>query len=73
MHSSGLVYKWQTAGIKWVAFSQDTNALAFTTLPAMLGVSVDLGLEVDNVDIIIIAIDSNWPLSYHSTPLMRQY
>jgi UDP-sugar pyrophosphorylase len=46
LHSSGVIYKWQYNGIRWVAFFQDTNGLAFTTLPAMLGVSLSLGLEV---------------------------
>ena len=49
MHSTGTAKKWQEKGIKWVAFFQDTNGLAFNTLPAVLGVSVDMDLEVNSV------------------------
>lgn len=36
-------------GVKWVNFFQDTNALALYTLPAMLGVSLKLNLEVNSL------------------------
>mmetsp|Transcript_32828 Transcript_32828/g.55361 ORF Transcript_32828/g.55361 Transcript_32828/m.55361 type:complete len:696 (+) Transcript_32828:117-2204(+) len=49
MHSTGTARKWKNAGIKYITFFQDTNGLAFYTLPAMLGVSEDLGLEVNSL------------------------
>ncbi|GAB2263577.1 hypothetical protein Droror1_Dr00025711 [Drosera rotundifolia] len=39
LYSSGLLNKWQEAGIKWVLFFQDTNGLLFKAIPAALGVS----------------------------------
>jgi len=49
MHSSKTLESWEAAGIKWVYFFQDTNALAFKVLPACLGVSVKKSLEVNSV------------------------
>lgn len=37
LYGSGLLKKWVEAGVKWVAFFQDTNALVFRGLPAALG------------------------------------
>ncbi len=37
LYSSGLLKQWVEAGVKWVAFFQDTNALVFRGLPAALG------------------------------------
>ena len=37
LHSSGLLGRWVAAGVKWVAFFQDTNALVFRGLPAAIG------------------------------------
>ena len=37
LYSSGLLKRWVQAGVKWVAFFQDTNALVFRGLPAALG------------------------------------
>ena len=51
MYSTGTASRWQAAGIEWCAFFQDTNALAFLPLPAMLGVSKQLGLEVNSLAI----------------------
>lgn len=51
MHSTGTAKKWIEAGIKWCVFFQDTNALAFHTLPAMLGVSSYRDLEVNSLAI----------------------
>lgn len=39
LYSSGLLYKWHDAGVKWVLFFQDTNGLLFKAIPASLGVS----------------------------------
>jgi UDP-sugar pyrophosphorylase len=46
MHSSGTARAWQKEGVRWVYFFQDTNGLAIMSLAAMLGVSLDLDLEV---------------------------
>ena len=51
MYSTGTASSWRSAGVKWVVFFQDTNGLAFLTLPAMLGVSVELGLDVNSLAI----------------------
>ena len=51
MYSTGTAAQWRSSGVKWVVFFQDTNSLAFITLPAMLGVSVELGLEVNSLAI----------------------
>jgi len=51
LHSTGTAQKWLQQGLKWVLFFQDTNALAFTTLPASLGVSVEMNLEVNSVTV----------------------
>ncbi|XP_077236450.1 UDP-sugar pyrophosphorylase-like isoform X1 [Tasmannia lanceolata] len=39
LYSSGLLKLWHDAGLKWVLFFQDTNALLFKAIPASLGVS----------------------------------
>jgi len=49
MHKSNTARKWAAAGVKWVVFFQDTNGLAFYTLPAMLGVSKELSLDVNSL------------------------
>lgn len=46
MYTSGTAEAWSEAGVKWVYFFQDTNALSITSLAAVVGVSVDLDLEV---------------------------
>ena len=46
MHSSGTAEAWKEGGVKWVYFFQDTNGLAMMSLAGMIGVSVDLDLEV---------------------------
>lgn len=49
MHSTGTAARWLAHGIKWCVFFQDTNGLSFTTLSAMLGVSVSLDLAVNSL------------------------
>lgn len=49
LHSSGTLARWVEAGLRWVYFFQDTNALAFKVLPASLGVSASLNLQVNSV------------------------
>jgi UDP-sugar pyrophosphorylase len=49
MHVSGTAALWAKRGIKWAYFFQDTNGLAFLSLPAHLGVSIKLELEVNSL------------------------
>ncbi|KAJ1410383.1 udp-n-acetylglucosamine diphosphorylase, partial [Ochromonadaceae sp. CCMP2298] len=49
MHTTGTALKWQEMGVKYVVFFQDTNGLAFYSLPAMLGVSEKMNLEVNSL------------------------
>eukprot|EP01039_Chlorochromonas_danica_P004185 gene4185-4598_t len=51
MHSTGTARRWYQEGIKYTIFFQDTNGLAFFTLPALLGVSEVLVLEVNSMAI----------------------
>ena len=51
MHSTGTAESWGKMGIKWVNFFQDTNALGLHSLPAMIGVSISLSLEVNSLAI----------------------
>lgn len=48
LHSTGTAARWLSEGRKWVFFFQDTNALAFHSLPALLGTSAELGLQVNS-------------------------
>mmetsp|Transcript_41249 Transcript_41249/g.124724 ORF Transcript_41249/g.124724 Transcript_41249/m.124724 type:complete len:822 (-) Transcript_41249:445-2910(-) len=48
IHSEGVAKKWMKAGVKWAVLFQDTNGLAFHTLPLSLGVSVKLGLVMNS-------------------------
>jgi UDP-sugar pyrophosphorylase len=58
LHSTGIAKNWLDSGIEWITFFQDTNALAFFTLPAMLGVSVEMGLEVNSLAVPRVAKQS---------------
>ncbi|CAN0327831.1 unnamed protein product, partial [Discosporangium mesarthrocarpum] len=53
MHSTCTARKWAETGSRWVVFMQawglDTNGLALHTLAATLGVSKQLGLEVNSM------------------------
>jgi len=49
LHSEGVVKKWLASGIRWTVFFQDTNGLAFHTLPLALGVSKKLGLLMNSM------------------------
>lgn len=51
MYSTGTAKRWIEGGVKYCVFFQDTNALAFHTLPVMLGVSKVLELEVNSLAI----------------------
>jgi len=50
LYTSGVAKKWlDEKGIGWVCFFQDTNGLAFHTLPLMLGVSKELNLVMNSL------------------------
>ena len=50
LHSHGIANKWlKESGIEYITLFQDTNGLAFHTLPLMLGVSKDLGLIMNSL------------------------
>lgn len=49
LYSSGLLSKWHDAGLRWVLFFQDTNALLFKAIPASLGVSATKGYHVNSL------------------------
>lgn len=51
MHSTGTAQKWLDSGVRHIVFFQDTNGLALYTLPAMLGVSQQLGLQVNSLTV----------------------
>lgn len=51
LHSTGTARRWAYQGIEWIVFFQDTNGLAFYTLPAMLGVSKSQDFEVNSLAI----------------------
>jgi UDP-sugar pyrophosphorylase len=49
LHKHGVAKRWKAAGIQWLTLFQDTNGLAFHTLPLMLGVSKKLGLIMNSL------------------------
>lgn len=49
LYANGVAKKWCEMGLKWVIFCQDTNGLAFHTLPLALGVSKELGLIMNSI------------------------
>jgi UDP-sugar pyrophosphorylase len=50
LYQSGVAKKWMTENsIKWMCFFQDTNGLAFHTLPLMLGVSKQMDLIMNSL------------------------
>lgn len=49
MHMNGVAKKWLNSGTKWMVLFQDTNGLAFHSLPLMLGVSKRLGFVMNSM------------------------
>ena len=50
LYTTGVAKKWlDEKGINWICFFQDTNGLAFHTLPLMLGVSKELNLVMNSM------------------------
>ena len=49
IHSSNVAKNWHDLGLDWAIFFQDTNGLAFQTLPLALGVSRKLGLIMNSM------------------------
>lgn len=51
IYSNGVAKKWVAQGVKWLTFFQDTNGLAFHTLPLALGVSTKFDLIMNSLAI----------------------
>lgn len=51
LYQNKVAEKWVAAGIEWISFFQDTNGLAFHTLPLCLGVSVKKDLVMNSLAI----------------------
>jgi len=51
LYSTGLAEKWKQEGFEYVIFFQDTNGLGLFSLPACVGVSKKLDLEVNSIAI----------------------
>mmetsp|Transcript_3135 Transcript_3135/g.4413 ORF Transcript_3135/g.4413 Transcript_3135/m.4413 type:complete len:455 (+) Transcript_3135:98-1462(+) len=51
LYSNGVAKDWAKNGIDWLLFFQDTNGLAFHTLPLALGVSAKLGLIMNSITV----------------------
>mmetsp|Transcript_15679 Transcript_15679/g.25065 ORF Transcript_15679/g.25065 Transcript_15679/m.25065 type:complete len:563 (+) Transcript_15679:1285-2973(+) len=51
LHQSGIAKKWAGEGRKWILFFQDTNGLIFQAVPALIGVSKHLELEVNTLTV----------------------
>jgi UDP-sugar pyrophosphorylase len=51
LYQHKIAQKWVSSGIKWITFFQDTNGLAFHTLPLALGVSKEKGLIMNSLAI----------------------
>ena len=49
LHSNGVAKSWCEKGLEWVIFFQDTNGLAFHTLPLALGVSKKRNLLMNSI------------------------
>ena len=49
LYHHGVAKKWLENGLKWLILFQDTNGLAFHTLPLMLGVSSKLDLVMNSL------------------------
>jgi len=49
LYKNQVAKKWKDKGIKWLCLFQDTNGLAFHTLPIMLGVSSKLDLIMNSL------------------------
>jgi UDP-sugar pyrophosphorylase len=49
LYRHGVAKQWHEKGLKWLILFQDTNGLAFHTLPMMLGVSTKLNLIMNSL------------------------
>lgn len=49
LYTNQVAKKWVKTGIEWIAFFQDTNGLAFHTLPLALGVSKKFDLVMNSL------------------------
>lgn len=51
LHSNKVAMKWIKMGLEWIVFFQDTNGLAFHTLPLALGVSISRDLVMNSLTV----------------------
>jgi len=51
LYKHGVARKWVEKGINWITFFQDTNGLAFHSLPLVIGVSVEKSLVMNSLAI----------------------
>lgn len=51
IHSNKVAMKWIKMGLEWIVFFQDTNGLAFHTLPLALGVSMSRDLVMNSLTV----------------------
>jgi UDP-sugar pyrophosphorylase len=51
LYAHGVAKKWNQQGIEWLVLFQDTNGLAFHTLPVLLGVSAGMDLIMNSLTI----------------------
>jgi UDP-sugar pyrophosphorylase len=49
LHSHGVAQQWHDAGLRYLVLFQDTNGLAFHTLPLMVGVSESYNLIMNSL------------------------
>jgi UDP-sugar pyrophosphorylase len=49
LHTSGVAKRWLDAGLRWLVFFQDTNALTFNAVLATLGVSQRERFDVNSI------------------------
>lgn len=49
LYKHGVARKWREQGLRWLILFQDTNGLAFHTLPLMLGVSTKMNLLMNSL------------------------
>lgn len=49
--SSGLIDKWQNRGVRWLSFTQDTNAAVFRVILATIGISVQKDFAMNSITV----------------------
>jgi len=51
LHSKGVLGEWNSRGLEWIVFFQDTNGLVFRSIIAALGVSAQHGFDVNSLTV----------------------